>query len=270
MIPTEFEVNFADFEWDFNGIELFLQQILYGATYDSYTLTQIVMGDAEKKIPNPCTSVIKMPPVNISQMEGEIADWDWEEDVYGVGTILDFNSKVVSGLAPFQQITQFIVDTCSDPAIRKSFLDILSSQPVGLLINQHVLNLPLELTAKFHENLLVDYREQVAKNGLPFFNYILLFSTAVFPHKNNNASSSRKKKQEPIFSRAEDVFFYRHCKLNFHFVLKHDLSHEQEDKAITMNEDGVREGIVMMIPTQEWEPIIKNMVGFLTGQIPLQ
>lgn len=62
--------------------------------YFDYTeLTDIVMGDEKENEPNTLTSVIKVP-----YKKKETDEYDWESDVYGVFSIIDYRQHKVIGI----------------------------------------------------------------------------------------------------------------------------------------------------------------------------
>ncbi|KAL0481661.1 BCCIP protein [Acrasis kona] len=182
-VQVDFDVSIPDMEKDYYGLELYTKNFLVGQPYNYADLTQIVLGDEEKKEPNFLTSVIKVPyddekkpdapkkKNKDNKSDEEELNWEWN-DVYGFLSVVDMNKYKKS--ESVKQIKEYIMDKCKDKKMKDQLAEIFSGK-VGLIVNERVMNLPFEVGAMLHENLHQEITEAVKEGECTFFKHYIEF-----------------------------------------------------------------------------------------------
>lgn len=265
-IQVDFEVNEPNFDADYHGIETFTQQMLNGDSFDYTSIVDSILGDSEKQLPNPLTSVVKIPyeSVTTAPEEGDevdLRDWDFNEDTYGVMSLLSFEEEHLK-----DSVGTWLQETCSktgDASLgnrMKKFVEGKNGH-LSLLVNMHVMNLPFELTFKLHENLWDEYRELVDKKQQKLYEHVVLISTVYEPLKKKR--TNKKKTTNSIYPKFEESFYAKYAKFAHRYPLETSEHFMENSVAMMDKSTGDRYGLIMVIPLKDIPEIIKEMENVL-------
>lgn len=222
------------------------------------------MGDTENEIPNPLTSVVKVPYERISSApeeneEVDLRDWEWDEDTYGVVSILPFEDEKVSN-----NIGKWIINNCesnTDQSTTNRIKNILSGKlgSVGLLVNLHVVNLPFELSYKLHENLWNEYNEFLKENKIQDYKNVILITTMFVPKKKKHYNKKKPVHAQSIYPKYEEQFYAKYASFSTRYLLKSSESFANNEVSMLDKTTGDRYGLIMVIPTSSIPKIIQEM-----------
>jgi hypothetical protein len=266
-LQVDFDVSVPNFEKDYYGIELFLKNYLNGESFDFVKLTELVLGDEQKDEPNPLTSVIKVPydehnnnnntkedtevktdnkssddMTDDTPLEGE---WDWSSDVYGFVTCLEYKKN--RKLDCMKQIKNYVISMAPEK-MKQEITQIFEDGKIGIILNERVINMPLEFGPTLHENLHNEIHEECKKNGI-WFKYFFILSKIYYQKNVDDTTTQQKKsKVEPIFQKPEEAYYYNKAKLKFTFPLKYEYTYDAN--AVGMEYNIQRLGVVMIFESK--------------------
>lgn len=287
----DFDVSVPNFEKDYFGVELFLKNYLNGEAYDFGKLTELILGDEEQDEPNPLTSVIKIPyddeGASVEDQERQsIADsekkenkksttstatsdnmtdedgvfdgplegeWDWSSDTYGVLSVLDYKKN--KKLDCMKQIKNYVLSVAPEKQ-KTQVSEIFEEGKVGIIINERVINMPIEFGPTLHENLHQETHDECKKNGT-WFKYFFILSK-IYYQKNvaDTTGQQKKTKMEPIFQKPEEAYYYNSAAVKFTFPLKS--AYTYDSNAVGMEYNIERQGVAMFIEGK-YEKIQKTL-----------
>ncbi|KAI4373207.1 hypothetical protein MLD38_011360 [Melastoma candidum] len=204
------QVDFAFFdpkESDFHGVKLLLQNYLGDKQWDLSGFVDLILGQ----------------PTVGSVVKAEDAE---DDGIFSVVTALNVNRykdhKCIG------QLKEYLTENCQDEGRMSDLTSLLAerTKDVGLLVSQHVANLPPQLLPPLYEGLFnevlwatEDEPTEELRNCFKFKTYLM--TTKIYKLK----SSSGKRKHSAddeidiVFTKPEDEVFYELCSWFFSFPL---------------------------------------------------
>ena len=232
---------------------MFMQHYLSGETFDYSTMVEVLLGDEKNKKPNEITSIIKIP----YEIDEKKSEFEWNYDVYGIFSLIDLKKLKKTNFV--KEIKNYMLKNCeNDKKIHKEVEEILENESCGLIINERVVNLPLQLTPHLHRQLFEDLEKFQQKDDLSKFkNFIIMTKISEEKEGHLNKKEEKKSKFTPLFFKEEEEIYYKKSFLNYHFALKNqyteDFSHLQFEKNLKISK------LVMFIKRKEIKGILDEI-----------
>lgn len=189
-------------------------------------------------------------------------DWDWSSDTYGVLTVLDY--KVNRKLNCMKQIKNYVLSVTPEKQ-KSQVTEIFDEGRIGILINERVINMPIEFGPTLHENLHSETHEECKKNGT-WFKYFFILSKIYFQKNVADTTGQQKKtKVEPIFQKPEEAYYYSNAVVKFTFPLKYTYTYDSN--AVGMEYNIERQGVAMFVDAkhEKVQKILSKMKKELTA-----
>lgn len=224
------------------GAELFMKNYLLDTNYNYISLTEHLLG--EDNSPNTLTNVIKIP----YEFEKE-TEYEWNYDVYGIFSLLDL--KKHKKLDFIKQIRKYLLDNIQDKKKRTEMEDIIDNDPSGMIINERVVNLPINLAPHLHQQLFDEIKDKQDKGELSKFkNYIIITKTYEEVDQNETKENTEKKKKyTPLFYKEEEELYYEESFFSHFFPIKNKY-----------NEDSIKIDLQKNIKCQRCIMVVKRKV----------
>eukprot|EP01080_Neovahlkampfia_damariscottae_P001422 gene1422-12042_t len=221
-IEVSFDVAPPNFEKDINGVELFMQHYLTGDVFDYNGMVEALLGDEKNKKPNQISNIIKIP----YEVDEKKSEFEWNYDVYGIFSLIDL--KKLKKTQFVKEIKNYMLNNCaSDKKVFKEVEEILENESCGLIINERVVNLPLQLTPHLHRQLFEDLEKFQDKNEYSKFkNFIIMTKIQEEKEGHLKKEDLKKSKFTPIFFKEEEELYYKKSFLNYHFNLKNQYTED--------------------------------------------
>ncbi|KAL9657097.1 hypothetical protein ABK040_002723 [Willaertia magna] len=288
QLDIDFDVTVPDFDTDYYGVETYIRNYLRGSEYNYVEFTDLILGDAESKIVNPYTSVIKAVSQNVGDMgddengsslkpnlvatsvqkgnnnttgvmkdddEVDPSEWNWSLDMYGVISLLDM--KEFKKKQSIKQIKSYILQKCIDKEKYNQINEIFDSSRVGLIVNERVINLPIEVGGMLHINLFEEIQREQDENNHPAFDYFLIL-TKVYHVKNDLAGVVKKVKDEIIFYKPEEEFYLERAHLSFDFPIKSEYT--EDSSSLTLSDENTfQKGVCMLVKSKKMKHVLKKI-----------
>ena len=219
-------------ENDFHGIKRLLQQLLLGAEIDFSGLADIIL---------------QQPGVSVCLK----VDDDEDSGVFGV--LSPINVAVHKDVKCVKELRAFLLAKAS--AASRDARDNLTralqqSEPVCLLINERMVNVPAEIAGPLHQSLQADLKEAV-KEKEPFdFASFVIVSKSYAPNPVVEKSKGKRKKTSESegasgaagcqmnYVNIEDEYFAQHCQSSFSYPVKNEEVSDDDDSDDDDDDDG--------------------------------
>nr|XP_034492662.1 BRCA2 and CDKN1A-interacting protein-like [Marmota flaviventris] len=215
-VNIEFEA-YSISDNDYDGIKKLLQQLFLKAPVNTAELTDLLIQQ------NHIGSVIKQ--TNVSE-DSDDDDAD-EDEIFGFINLLNLTER--KGTQCAEQIKELVLSFC-EKNCEKSVVEQLdkllndTTKPVGFLLSERFINVPLQIALPMHQQLQKELVESHKTNkpcGKCSF-YLLISKTFVEAGKSNSKKKWSNQKDELMFVNAEEEFFYEKAVLKFNYSVQEE------------------------------------------------
>lgn len=142
-----------------------------------------------------------------------------EKEILGLATLLDLAKLKSQGRVSASQILKFIQSRLHKDNILTQTLATLSSQKVGLLINERVVNLSPQVVPVLFQQLQQDLKwvqEQAEYQGCHQYQYVITLSQCFKEQAQNKKMVQKKVNRNNqldsyIYAKFEDYLFLSNC-----------------------------------------------------------
>jgi hypothetical protein len=157
-----------------------------------------------------------------------------------------------------KQIKKYVTENAPDK-LKDKVNEIFEEGRIGLIVNERVLNMPLEFGPMLHDNLHKETYEECKKNGT-YLKYFFILSKMYYQKGGIDASEEKKKqKSEPLFQKPEEAFYYHKSLLKFTFPLKFNYTYDEN--AVGMEYNLERLGVAMFVDAkhEKMQKLLRTM-----------
>ena len=170
--------------------------------------------------------------------------------------MLDINkNKENPGVKEF---VKYLLDHCPDQVKRKQLLSALNGD-VGLILNEHVVNLPFEASQQLHKTLFDEYRELLKKGGISFLkNFIIVCSVYEVQEESGiNQMKKKSSKSQILFKKMEEEFYYHRACVSFPIENPNQSTYDGTTAALDSNVRNYK--LVVVFSLEKLKKILKSM-----------
>ncbi|XP_011497256.1 PREDICTED: protein BCCIP homolog [Ceratosolen solmsi marchali] len=214
---TEIQVDFEGHipqDPDFHGIKTLLQQLFLKAQIDLCSLTNLIISQ------NYIGSVVKQSP------DFQESDNEDMNDVFSITTVVNLSDK--RNDLCIQQLRNLLKNLTNEYAMYPTnaiIQNVLENDSivVGLLINERIVNIPVQISIPLLENLISEIESAINKN-MPFhFTYYILICKQYKINKENQTKQNKFKGKDTIpesniiWSNPEEEIFAQEATCSFEF-----------------------------------------------------
>eukprot|EP00455_Lapot_gusevi_P018379 TRINITY_DN20028_c0_g1_i4.p1 TRINITY_DN20028_c0_g1~~TRINITY_DN20028_c0_g1_i4.p1 ORF type:complete len:235 (+),score=46.74 TRINITY_DN20028_c0_g1_i4:78-707(+) len=182
-------------------------------------------------------------------------------DEYPLSFISALNMHQHKDTECMKQCREYITKRCKDESTKQALRDLLqdSSKPLGLILHDRLINMPIELVPMLHQALVDDIdwavqneETEEEKNSFKFENFLVI--TRIYQPESGKKKKSKKQNEteEMIFFKFEDEFYYKHATLTFTFPVSHTLSSSAYS-------DLPQTRVVMVVPASKMHKIVSQI-----------
>jgi len=205
----EVQVDFAFFdpeEIDFHAIKNFLLPYLTGQSLNASELANLIIAQ--------------------NNYVGTVVKVEGEDETYGFVSVINVHKH--KNLTAVKQIKEYFLSQAPSQAERARLEALFNDEtkPLGLLLNERLLNLPPQLAPHLHKALFTEIQAAVedGETSYRFENYLMLSSQ--YSHSSGDSTKKPKFKKgrtgdEIYFNRAEEEFYQKESSFFFTFPVMH-------------------------------------------------
>jgi len=205
----EVQVDFAFFdpeEIDYHAIKNFLLPFLEGQAFNAGDLADLI--------------------IKQNEYVGTVVKVEGEDETYGFVSVVNLHKH--KDLTAVRQIKEYLLSKAPNQSEKERLESLFNdeSQPLGLLFNERLINLPPQLAPHLHKALFSEIQAAVedGDSSFQFENYILISNQ--YSHSLGESTDKPKSKkgrtgEETFYTRPEEEFYQKEANFFFTFPVMH-------------------------------------------------
>nr|AGM32913.1 protein BCCIP-like protein [Coptotermes formosanus] len=189
-------------------------------------------------------------------------------------SVLNITEK--QNLECVQQLRSLLLDLCSEHATDQTNTLIRSllsddSQPIGLLINERIINIPAQISVPLLESLSKEMKKACQKKMPYDFTYFILICKL---YKSGQPHTQKKKRQqssgggepEILWSNPEEEIINEEAECQFEFCVKGDADSGLSGRWMEDDMEMSPYRRVLLLQANKLDPLIERIKTFLIQQ----